>query len=190
MERKIRKVGITMNGIGQIAANQLKGYCYKRNSIMRKEDIEEGQSCLKIEDFDKKLLEAKLKPTSNYTKFGIEESDFSAPYSYLADESGEITYNGVTFQCDNLRRTLSLGDTSNPKNVIVVPLSGGGTLKVDVDSIDDLSKAIGMFSAEDTKKIMDAISVYKKAKSVEAEIEKEKGDVLKQQNVEKNQEEK
>lgn len=179
-----------MNGIEQIAANQLKGYCYKRNSIMRKEDIEKGQRCLTIEDFDKKLLEAKLKPTSNYTKFAIEESDFSAPYSYLADQSGGITYNGVTFQCDNLRRILSLGDISNAKDVIVVPLSGGGTLRVNVNNIDDLSKAIGMFSPEDTKKIMDAISVHKKAKSVEAEIEKEKGDALKQKNVEENQEEK
>ena len=40
-----------------------------------------------------------------------------APYSYLADESGTITYKGVVFHCDNNAQTISLGDVSDEKNV-------------------------------------------------------------------------
>lgn len=38
-----------------------------------------------------------------------------------------------------------------------IPLSGGGSLQVNRDNIDALSKAIGMFSPEDVKRILEAL---------------------------------
>ncbi len=94
-----------------------------------------------------------------------------APYSTLADESGMITYNGVIFQCDEEQNSLCLGDVSDPSQCISVPLEGGGRLLVNRDSIDALSKAIGMFSPEDIRRIMQAIAQDGKVKKVEMEIE-------------------
>lgn len=96
------------------------------------------------------------------------------PYQELADEGGMITYNGVTYHSDPTTNSLNLGDVSNPKKVLSIPLAEGGTLNVNVDSFDDLSRSIGMFSAEDQGRIMRAMATYKKVKSVELEIEDEK----------------
>lgn len=98
-----------------------------------------------------------------------------APYSYLADASGTIVYKGVTFQCDDEKGQICLGDMSNPKNVINIPLTKGGCLRVNRDNIGDLAKAISMFSAEDIGRIMRAIAQDKKAQEVEWELEASKG---------------
>lgn len=81
-----------------------------------------------------------------------------APYSYLADDGGAITYNGVTFFCDYEKNRICLGDVSDIKDCICVGLSEGGSLVVNRDNIGNLSKAIGMFSPEDANRIMRAIS--------------------------------
>lgn len=60
---------------------------------------------------------------------------------------------------------------SNPKNVINIPLSKGGCLRVNRDNIGDLAKAISMFSSEDIGRIMRAIAQDKKAQEVEWELE-------------------
>ena len=95
-----------------------------------------------------------------------------APYSYLAKD-GVIEYNGVAFNCDYERNRITLGDVSNPKNCLNIPLSKGGSLVVNVDNLGDLSKAIGMFSPEDIRRIMEAIAQYNKAKEMEQEIEED-----------------
>lgn len=51
------------------------------------------------------------------------------PYGYLAKD-GVITYNGVAFICDEKTNSICLGDVSDPKKTINIPLSGGGHLKV------------------------------------------------------------
>lgn len=94
-----------------------------------------------------------------------------APYSYLADKDGNIVYKGVTFVCDYQKNRLCLGDMSNPKNVITIPLAKGGCLCVNRDNIGMLAKAIGMFSAEDIGRIMRAIAQDNKVKEVEWELE-------------------
>lgn len=95
----------------------------------------------------------------------------SNKYFELADNNGEVHYNGVTFQCDTLNQALCLGDMSDEKKVLTIPLSGGGSLKVNRDKIKSLSDAIGMFSPEDVKRILTAIRTDAKAKSKEAECE-------------------
>lgn len=94
-----------------------------------------------------------------------------APYSYLADENDVINYNGVTFICDNEKQQIALGDISDLKNVITIPLSKGGCLKVHRDNIGDLAKAIGMFSPEDVNLILRAIAQDNKAREMQMEID-------------------
>lgn len=93
-----------------------------------------------------------------------------APYDYLATD-GCINYNGVTFFCDTEKNQLCLGDVSDPHQCLIVSLEDGGTLMVNQDYIGDLGRAITMFTPEDQKRIMYAISMYKKAKELEQEIE-------------------
>lgn len=81
-----------------------------------------------------------------------------APYSYLANDSGYIDYNGVIFSCDYEKNRICLGDVSDLRECICVGLSEGGSLVVNRDNIGDLAKAIGMFSPEDANRIMRAIA--------------------------------
>lgn len=92
------------------------------------------------------------------------------PYGNLAKD-GVIVYNGVLFTCDERSNSICLGDVSDPKKVINVTLSGGGHLKVNRDCIDQLGKAIGMFSPEDVNLIMRAIHQDAKVQSMQKEIE-------------------
>ncbi len=94
-----------------------------------------------------------------------------APYSYLADESGVIVYNGVAFICDNQKQQICLGDVTDSKNVLTIPLAKGGCLKVNRDNLGDLARAIGMFSPEDVERILRAIARDNKAREMGMEIE-------------------
>lgn len=95
------------------------------------------------------------------------------PYSMMADEYGVIEYNGVIFQCDYQAGALCLGDMSNEKNVLTIPLSEGGCLKVNRNHIDQLGAAIGMFSPEDVNRILRAIAQDAKARQVRQELEED-----------------
>lgn len=99
-----------------------------------------------------------------------------APYDYLATD-GCINYNGVTFFCDTEKNQLCLGDVSDPHKCLMVSLENGGTLMVNQDCIGDLGRAITMFTPEDQKRIMFAVSMYKKAKELEQEIEDDKASI-------------
>lgn len=92
------------------------------------------------------------------------------PYGYLAKD-GVITYNGVTFICDERTNSICLGDMTDKKKVLNIPLSGGGHLKVNRDNLGDLAKAIGMFSPEDVNRIMRAIHQDTKIQSMQQEME-------------------
>lgn len=92
------------------------------------------------------------------------------PYGYLAKD-GVITYNGVTFFCDEETNSICLGDMTNKKQVINIPLSGGGHLKVNRQNLGQLSKAIGMFSPEDVNLILRAIHLDTKVQSVQNEVD-------------------
>ena len=99
------------------------------------------------------------------------------PYSALAQD-GVIQYNGVTFICDSDTNSICLGDMSNPKKVLNIPLSSGGHLKVNVDNLDAIPKASGMFSAEDMGAILRAISEYEHCTSKLEEIEEEENEAV------------
>ena len=97
------------------------------------------------------------------------------PYSELAKD-GEITYNGVVFVCDERTNSICLGDVSDPKDTLVIPLENGGSLKVNRNNLDELQRAIGMFSPEDINRILNAIAKDKKAREMQMELEEEKND--------------
>ncbi|MDE6923831.1 MAG: hypothetical protein K2P59_01025 [Acetatifactor sp.] len=92
------------------------------------------------------------------------------PYGHMAKD-GVIVYNGVLFTCDERSNSICLGDVSDPKQVINITLSGGGHLKVNRSCLDQLGKAIGMFSPEDVNLIMRAIHQDTKVQSMQKEIE-------------------
>lgn len=99
----------------------------------------------------------------------IEGKD-KVPYGEMA-ENGVIEYEGVVFVCDYDHNRLTLGDTSNEKNCINIPLSGGGSLLVNRNNIDALSKAIGMFSPEDVNRILRALAQDKKIQEMKKELD-------------------
>lgn len=97
----------------------------------------------------------------------------SVPYEYLAQD-GVISYKGVIFTCREDWNAICLGDMSDLRNVLTIPLSGGGCLKVNRDNLGDLSQAITMFSPEDINLIMRAIADDKKVQEMQNTIEEEK----------------
>lgn len=92
------------------------------------------------------------------------------PYEHLA-VNGVITYNGVSFFCDEETNSICLGDMTDKENVLTIKLSGGGHLKVNRNNIGDLSRAAGMFSPEDLNLILRAIAKDTKIQSMKKEIE-------------------
>ena len=103
----------------------------------------------------------------------VKTGDKKVPYSVLAKD-GIIEYNGVVFVCNYEENAICLGDMSDPEDVLTIPLSKGGSLRVNRDNIGDLSKAIGMFSPEDVNLILRAIAQDAQCSRTMNEIEDEK----------------
>ena len=98
------------------------------------------------------------------------------PYGYLA-KNGVIEYNGVTFVCDKEHKAIHLGDTSDKNKCITIPLSKGGCLIVNRDSLDGLARAIGMFSPEDVNLIMRAIAEDAKVQQMKQQIDEDESGI-------------
>jgi len=92
------------------------------------------------------------------------------PYGYLA-KNGVIEYKGVIFVCDEIHNAICLGDMTEESEVLSIPLTEGGCLKVNRDNISDLAKAISMFSSEDIKRIMEAIATDAKCQQMQQEMD-------------------
>ena len=92
------------------------------------------------------------------------------PYGYMAKD-GVIEYNGVVFVCDSLTNSICLGDVSDKENTLTIPLEAGGCLKVNRNNLDELQKAIGMFSPEDVNRILRAITKDRKTREMAQELE-------------------
>ena len=52
-------------------------------------------------------------------------------------EKGMICYKGVMFTCDTENNRICLGDTTDLKKCINIPLAGGGSLLVNRDNLDE-----------------------------------------------------
>lgn len=104
-----------------------------------------------------------------------------APYEHLAKD-GVIEYNGATFILDFEKNSINLGDVSieakREGKVIAVALEGGGSFNFNVENMDQLGRAITLFSPEDMNRIMRAIHQYNMAQSKQKEIEDTKESVF------------
>ncbi len=145
----------------------------KEEQEERKEALEEEQK----EPFSVSLLEPETVRRNYFMeKINGTYKGPSVPYEYLAKD-GVINYKGVIFTCNSDWNAICLGDMSNRKNVLTIPLTEGGCLMVNRDNFGDLSQAITMFSPEDQNRILRAIADDKKAKSTQNEIEEDKNSI-------------
>ncbi len=167
--QKVRPDTATADGSNQITANssflqQLEEAEKNREPM----SVESAQRPLETRSEAAKICEAALKGSENPIS-NIRTAP-KVPYGYLAKD-GVITYNGVQFTCDEKTNSICLGDMTDKKQVINIPLSGGGHLKVNRENLGQLSKAIGMFSPEDINLIMRAIHLDTKVQSMQKEME-------------------
>lgn len=156
--------------------NSMKQITNQETTVNAKNATEEGV----MTDSENVAEEGLTADTENTTR-GNELADRLsakkiAPYSHLAKD-GMIEYNGVTFMCDDEKQRITLGDVSNPKNCLTIPLSEGGCLVVNRDNLGDLSDAIGMFSPEDVTRILNAIAADNKAQEMQKQIEDDENSI-------------
>lgn len=143
------------------------------NTNIKQEALSEVNNSSSFEELLLKVTSKEFE--ANDTKYG------NVPYGYLA-QNGVINYNGATFVCDSDNSRLCLGDVSDSSKCISIPLSNGGSLVVNRDNLEQLAGAIDMFSPEDINRIMKAISMDKKCKSEQFEIDEQKSGIGATQN--------
>lgn len=145
----------------------------ERKEAQEEEALEEkkiGQtnfvSILEVSDARRNLYMEKIngtyKPSFPYANYAVGDT---------------ITYNGVVFSCDAQANAICLGDMSSRKDVLTIPLEGGGSLMVNRNCISMLSGAMSMFSPEDVNRILRAITDDKKAQQTQQEIEDDKNSI-------------
>lgn len=167
---KVRSDAVTADSPDRTTANssflqQLENEAEKKKTQL---SVEPAQETLADRGEAAKICEAALKGGRN--PLSSINTAPKVPYGYLARD-GVITYNGVQFVCDEKTNSICLGDMTDKKQVINIPLSGGGHLKVNRANLGQLSKAIGMFSPEDINRILRAIHLDTKVQSMQKEVE-------------------
>lgn len=182
-----RTVIVDVDRVSQIT--QLKGVLSKAEYAQLEEALEQETGSVRMpqEKWDQllKTTDDSLEVFREHAKTLIKEEEeatckppkLKVPYSELVNENGVIEYNGVVFTCDEEKNAICLGDMSNMDNVLIIPLSNGGSLYVNRQNFSDLARAITMFSAEDRNRIMRAIQKDKKVQQLKQEIEDEKASV-------------
>ena len=120
----------------------------------------------------KRLMQKEMQAESNIKAVLVARTGgtLDVPYGYLA-KNGVIEYNGVIFVCDEIHNAICLGDMTDETNVLSIPLTEGGCLKVNRNNLNDLAKAISMFSPEDIKRIMEAIATDAKCQQMQQEMD-------------------
>lgn len=161
----------------------------RKNAVWKKQSANQVTNDKVQEDLDKKVSDksGRKEKADRIVNDKVNGRD-PGNWAILADDNGVITYNGICFLFDSETNSLSLGDMSQKDNVLSIPLSRGGTLNVNRNNIDDLAKAIGMFSPEDINRIMRAISEDAHCRRKLNEIEDDKNSLGEEEDSVKNQE--
>lgn len=163
--------------LGTISAsnqtNTIKNNTFCSEQLLEIEkNTAKNNSCLDAKTIYEKETNTGGNPLLNHI---VEATTNSFPYSHLAKDGENIlVYKGAVFVGDGETNTLCLGDMSEKDNLLTIPLSDGGSLIVNRDNLDQLGKAIDMFSPKDINRIMKAISTDAKIKSKELEVENNK----------------
>ena len=159
-----------------------KVYVEYRNEVGEKQGFEVDISKVNSSTYnviEQMALESynKINGDSYSKRQGLENTinaiDNNVPYGEFMGSDGNIHYNGAVLVYDGLSNAICMGDMSNENNVLTIPLSGGGSLKVNRDNLGDLSGIIDMFSPEDVERIMRAIAEDKKAQQAQQELEED-----------------
>lgn len=100
----------------------------------------------------------------------LKDEKKQCPYSGLAKD-GIIEYNGVIFTCDYDHNALCLGSMAEGEDIISVNLPSGGTLMINADNIDQISRCAGMFTPEDLNAILRAIHEHEHTKNADFKTE-------------------
>lgn len=135
-----------------------------------------------VDAYQEELADAKMNDPEKYQKMVLESKGAAAKsFSQVAElaeiNGGTATYNGVNISFDSENQQMNVGDMSDTRNVITVALSNGGVLRFNTNNIDDISKMLDMFSPEDIKHIMEAITKHNIAVSMQKEIDDAKASV-------------
>jgi hypothetical protein len=180
----VKEIGGNMQGVSlsdiNTAVNSKADF---GNTLLQGKDIKSDRANISFQMvLSKAVTEGAMAERSDipadYSRFVNKITTSKVPYAYLADDFGMVTYNGITFLCDEKSNALCLGDMSRKENVLTIPLSNGGCLKVNRDNLDGLSKAIGMFSPEDVRRILAAIATDAKVRGKQKEIADEVAETL------------
>ncbi len=119
-----------------------------------------------------------LARTQNMGSVPNERADGSRVCQYFdMAKDGIIEYNGVIFGCDTDKNRITLGDVSDAKQCISVPLENGGCFVFNRDQLNSVSRAISMFSPEDINRILRAIATDSKCVKDINELEDEKNSI-------------
>lgn len=145
----------------------------REGTSQREKRISQREKGTSLEEKVDSAKEASFRDIFN-TSMGTDRNG-KVPYGYLAKD-GIIEYNGMIFVCDSESHSICLGDMSDKKKVLTIPLSKGGNLMVNRGNIGELSKAIGMFSPEDVNRILRAIAQDAQAQRKLNELEETKDD--------------
>lgn len=133
--------------------------------------------------YQQQLEDAKVNDPEKYQSMILKsKEDAAKSFSQLLDVSksngGTATHNGVSILFDTEKKQMNIGDTSHRGNVISVNLSNGWVLNFNRDNIDDVSKILDLFSPEDIRRIMEAITKDKMAQTMEQEIDDTEASVV------------
>ncbi len=143
----------------------------------RRKEMLEKEALEKKKGTDSLYLDMHSESTKrNYYLEKLTGTYKTCPYDNLA-ENGVISYKGVDFVCDYEKNAICLGDMSSSKDVLTIPLEGGGSLMVNRDNLGDLAQAISMFTPEDINRIMRAIADDNRAQSAQKEIEDDENSI-------------
>ncbi len=124
----------------------------------------------------KQLPDIGMEQAENAILKRVKQDKSNVPYSYLAKD-GLIEYNGVVFVCDEEHHAICLGDMTDQEEVINIPLTEGGCLKVNRDSLSALSKAITMFSPSDIRRIMETIARDTKCEQMKLQLDEDSNSI-------------
>lgn len=135
-----------------------------------------------VDAYQKELADAKINDPEKYQKMILESKEAAAKsFSQVAklaeSNGGTATYNGVNIFFDSENQQMNVGDMSNKGSVITVALSNGWVLNFNRDNIDDIAKMLDLFSPEDVRRIMEAITKDNIAVSMQKEIDDAKASV-------------
>ncbi len=191
-EKEWKKYLAKIDAVEETIRQQIKEEGEQNQS--RADESREDNRAVWKEEWESSMMELKLQrkellqpEQSDYYLF-VQEEEVAVdsqgsqgkdwvPYSeYMED--GMIVYNGVAFTCNEQEHSICLGDMSDPRKVVTIPLSGGGILKVNRNEIGSLGKAMGMFCAEDVGNILRALEEDKQIQANQFAIEEEENDTM------------